>query len=290
MMKSMTGYGKGEADHEGRRFVVEVKSVNHRYCEISSRLPRQYASLEGKLKKVIGSRIYRGKVDVTLVTGAGQEGKASLEVNEALASEYYSTLRSLKKRLGIAGDITMRDLISVPNIITFKEEALDIERDWPFIETAINSSLDALDDMMRAEGDALAVEIAGRLERIAGAKEEVAKRAPQVIEFYKVKLAERVSSLGYELDQSRLAQEVALFADKCDISEELVRLGSHLEQFRLISVSPEPAGRKLDFLIQEINREINTIGSKGNDAMISHKVVEMKAELEKIREQVQNIE
>ncbi len=290
MMKSMTGYGKGEADNEGRRFAVEVRSVNHRYSDISLRLPRQYASLEGKIKKVVGNRIYRGKVDVTLVAGLGQEGEVSVDVNEALASAYYSTLRSLKKRLGIAGDITMRDLISIPNVITLKEVALDIEKDWPLIETATKRSLDALDDMKGAEGAALAVEISGRLERIAGAKEEVAKRGPQVVEFYKEKLAERVGSLGYELDQGRLAQEVAFFADKCDISEELVRLSSHLEQFRLISASPEPAGRKLDFLIQEINREINTIGSKGNDATISHKVVEMKAELEKIREQVQNIE
>lgn len=290
MIKSMTGYGKGEADYEGRRFIVELRSINHRYCDVSIRLPRRYAALEGEIKKTVAVAISRGKLDVTL-TIEGSEGTAlGLEVNTTLADSYYSALCSLKDRLGLAGEITVRDISSVPDIITMKEEPLDIKRYWPFIEAATNKGLDALDDMKMAEGAALTVDIFGRLEQIDMATDDVAVRAPAVVASYKDRLAERIRGMGYEPDQGRLVQEVACFADRCDISEEIVRLRSHLGQFKAIAVSPEPSGRKLDFLIQEINREVNTIGSKGNDAVISQKVVDLKAELEKIREQVQNIE
>lgn len=290
MIKSMTGYGKGEEEHEGRRFTVEIKSVNHRYCDITLKLPKRYSSLEGEIRKTVSGVISRGKLDVTLVAEEGEGAPANLEVDMQLAESYYSALYGLKERLGLAGDITVRELSSVPDIITFKEEPLDVERDWPFIRSAINNSIDALDRMKRSEGEALTYEIFGRLEKISQAVNDIRERVPLVVQLYRDRLTERIGSLGYELDQGRLAQEVAYFADRCDISEELVRLRSHLEQFRTIADSPEPAGRKLDFLIQEINREVNTIGSKGNDALISQKVVEVKAELEKIREQVQNIE
>lgn len=290
MIKSMTGYGKGEAEFEGRRFIVELRSVNHRYCDVSIRLPRRYTALEGDIKKSVSGSISRGKLDVTL-TIEGSEGTAlGLEVNTPLADSYYSALCSLKDRLGLAGEITVRDISSVPDIITMKEEPLDIKRYWPFIEAATRKGLDALDDMKMAEGTALTVDIFGRLEQIYMATDDVAVRAPAVVASYKDRLAERIRGMGYEPDQGRLVQEVACFADRCDISEEIVRLRSHLGQFKTIAVSPEPSGRKLDFLIQEINREVNTIGSKGNDAVISQKVVDLKAELEKIREQVQNIE
>lgn len=290
MIKSMTGYGKGEAEDEGRRFIVEIRSVNHRYCDVAIRLPRRYAALEGEIKKTVAVAISRGKLDVTL-TMEGNEGTASgLEVNTTLADSYYSALCTLKERLGLAGEITLRDISSVPDIISMKEELLDIKRDWPFIEAATNKSLEALDDMKTAEGAALTSDIFARLEKIDFAIDDVEERAPVVVASYKERLAERIRGMGYEPDQGRLVQEVACLADRCDISEEIVRLKSHLGQFRAIAVSPEHSGRKLDFLIQEINREINTIGSKGNDAIISQKVVDLKAELEKIREQVQNVE
>ncbi|MEK7713712.1 MAG: YicC/YloC family endoribonuclease [Deltaproteobacteria bacterium] len=290
MIKSMTGYGKGEAEYEGRRFVVELRSINHRYCDVSIRLPRRYAALEGDIKKTVSGSISRGKLDVTL-TIEGNEGTAlGLEVNTPLADSYYSALCTLKERLGLAGEITVRDISSVPDIITMKEEPLDIKRYWPFIEAATNKGLDGLDDMKMTEGAALTVDIFGRLEQIDIAIDDMNERAPAVVASYKDRLAERIRGMGYEPDQGRLVQEVACFADRCDISEEIVRLKSHLGQFKTIAVAPEPSGRKLDFLIQEINREVNTIGSKGNDAVISQKVVDLKAELEKIREQVQNIE
>lgn len=290
MIKSMTGYGKGEAEYEGRRFIVELRSVNHRYCDVSIRLPRRYAALEGEIKKTVAVAISRGKLDVTL-TIEGNEGAAlGLEVNTTLADSYYSALCTLKERLGLAGEITVRDISSVPDIITMKEEPLDIKRDWPFIEAATSKGLEALDDMKRAEGDALTVDIFGRLEKIGFAIDDVNERAPAVVASYKDRLAERIRGMGYEPDQGRLVQEVACLADRCDISEEIVRLKSHIGQFKTIAVSLEPSGRKLDFLIQEINREVNTIGSKGNDAIISQKVVDLKAELEKVREQVQNVE
>lgn len=290
MIKSMTGYGKGEAEFEGRRFIVELRSVNHRYCDVSIRLPRRYTALEADIKKSVSGSISRGKLDVTL-TIEGNEGTAlGLEVNTPLADSYYSALCSLKERLGLAGEITVRDISSVPDVITMKEEPLDIKRYWPFIEAATKKGLEALDDMKMAEGAALTADIFGRLEQIYMATDDVAVRAPAVVASYKDRLAERIRGMGYEPDQGRLVQEVACFADRCDISEEIVRLRSHLGQFKTIAVSPEPSGRKLDFLIQEINREVNTIGSKGNDAVISQKVVDLKAELEKVREQVQNIE
>lgn len=290
MIKSMTGYGKGEEEHEGRRFTIEVRSVNHRYCDISLRLPRRYAPLEGEVRKAVAGRVSRGKLDITVAAEEGEGASATLEVNILLAESYYSALCDLKKRLGLAGDIAVRDLSSVPDIITFKEEPLNIEKDWPFIRSAIDKGMDALEQMKRTEGYALASEISGRLEKIWLAIEDIGKRAPAAIQLYRDRLTEKIGSLGYEPDEGRLAQEVAYFADRCDISEELVRLKSHLEQFRITADSPETAGRKLDFLLQEINREVNTIGSKGNDALISQKVVEVKAELEKVREQVQNVE
>lgn len=290
MIKSMTGYGKGEAECEGRRFTVELRSVNHRYCDVSIRLPRRYTALEGDIKKCVSGSISRGKLDVTL-TIEGTEGAAlGLELNIPLADSYYSALCTLKYRLGLAGEITVRDISSVPDIITMKEEPLDIKRDWSFIEAAIKKGLTALDDMKRAEGVALTGDILGRLEQIDRAIDDVEERAPVVVASYKNRLADRIRGMGYEPDQGRLVQEVACFADRCDISEEIVRLKSHLGQFKAIAVSPEPSGRKLDFLLQEINREVNTIGSKGNDAVISQKVVDVKAKIEKIREQVQNIE
>lgn len=290
MIKSMTGYGKGEAEQDGRRFVAEVRAVNHRYCDISVRLPRRYALLEGNVKKAVAGRISRGKVDITLSAEGVEQAPLTLEVNIPLAISYYSALRSLKERLGLAGDITVKEISSIPDVISLNEESPDIKRDWSSIEAAINKSLDALDEMKTAEGAALAVEITGRLEQIRVAIDDIGARAPEVVRSYKERLSSIMDGTGYDLDQGRIVQEVAYFADRCDISEELVRLRSHLKQFKTIAASPEPSGRKLDFLIQEINREVNTIGSKGNDALISQKVVEVKAELEKIREQVQNIE
>lgn len=290
MIKSMTGFGKGEAESEGRRFLVEIRSVNNRYCDVGVRLPRRYSSLEGEIKKALSATVSRGKLDVTL-TAEGSVGTApGLEVNMPLAESYFSALCSLREKLGIEGEITVRDISSIPDVLRLKEESLDVKRDWPFILESINRAVDALNDMKKAEGDALASDIFGRLEKIVSSIDDVNKRAPSVIESYKERLAERIRGMGYEPDKGLLAQEVASFADRCDISEEIVRLRSHLGQFKAIAVSHEPGGRKLDFLLQEINREVNTIGSKGNDADISQKVVDMKAELEKIREQVQNIE
>lgn len=290
MIKSMTGYGKGEAENEGLKYVVELRSVNHRYCDISIRIPRRYAALEGEIKKVVAGAASRGKIDVTL-TVEGCDGVGSrLEINTHLADSYYSLMCTLKDRFGLSGEITLRDISSIPDIITMKEDALDIKRDWVFIEAAAKSGLDALDGMKKTEGEALTADIFGRLGKIGMVIDDVEKYAPEVIESYNERLAERIRGMGYEPDQGRLVQEIACFADRCDISEEIVRLKSHLVQFKAIAFSPEPSGRKLDFLIQEINREINTIGSKGNDAVISQNVVEVKAELERVREQVQNIE
>lgn len=290
MIKSMTGYGRGEAENEGLKYLVELRSVNHRYCDIGVRLPRRYAALEGEIKKVVAGAASRGKIDVTLTVEGCEGVESRLEINTHLADSYYSLMCRLKDRLALSGEITLRDIISVPDVISKKEETPDIKKDWTFIEAAARKGLSDLDGMKMAEGSAIMTDIFGRLEQIDVVLEDIGKFAPKVIGSYKERLMERIKDMGYEPDPGRVIQEVACFADRCDISEEIVRLKSHFVQFKTIAASTDPSGRKLDFLLQEINREVNTLGSKGNDAVISQKVVEVKSELEKVREQVQNIE
>ena len=289
MIKSMTGFGKGE----GGGFVVEMRSVNHKFLDLSIKLPRQLLPLEGRVKKVISERFSRGRVDVYVTRGGAEEPARELRLDTSAAAQYIKILMELKDTFSLPGEVDMTLLTAYgKDIVTEAEIEEDIEAAWPLLETAIAGSMDGLAAMRAVEGETLAADISVRAAAIGSNITEVGKRAPQVVTEYAAKLKDRVKKLseGVDVSEDRLAQEVALFADRCDITEEIVRAGSHLAQLDTMLKEDVAVGRKMDFLIQEINRELNTIGSKASDQDMARRVVEMKSELEKIREQAQNIE
>ena len=293
MIKSMTGFGRGEACAEGRRFTVELKSVNNRYCEVILRQPRSLSQVEDKIKRQIQDRVARGRVDGYISIEETGEVTPTVKVDKALAVAYHKSMEELKESLSIPGDISLKDLISLPNVISLEQAEENVEQWFPAIEQACAEALTGLVDMRQNEGARLKADI---LQRAALIKElileQVAERAPLVVQEHRAKLTQKLAEWLEEgvLDENRLAAEVAIFTDRADISEEIVRLNSHVKQMEQILSEGGAVGRKLDFLVQEMNREINTIGSKANDLMITNAVVNAKSELEKIREQVQNIE
>ena len=288
----MTGFGGGRGEAAGEALTVELRSVNGKFCEVKARLPRELPLLEPELVKTIKSRISRGMVEV-FVRREGASGRgAAPRVDLPLASAYAKALRELKDELGLAGEPTVQDVAAMEGVISLGEAAADAAALAPALQAALGAALDALDVMRRREGDALARDLIGRFETIERLAAQVAQLAPAQVEAYRDRLAARVAELsrGVALDPARLAQEVALFADRTDIAEEVTRLASHIAQLRALIQSDVPAGRRLEFLVQEVNREINTIGSKSQHAGIAALVVDIKAELERVREQIQNVE
>lgn len=292
MFKSMTGYGRGEAYAGGRKFTVELKSVNHRYCEIVLRLPRVMSGLEDRARRLVQNRVSRGRVDGYFSTESAGENSAAVKVDKALAKSYYNAMKELKEALQLEGEVKLKHLLAMPDVLKAAEVEEDLEEWWPAIGEALEAALDQLVRMRTTEGEKLVADIMKRVEIVAALNEKVLVRSPIVVEEYREKLSARFKDLIAEgsLDEGRLAAEAALFAERSNITEETVRLESHLGQVRACLQSKEPVGRKLDFLMQEMNREINTIASKAADLEISRAVVEVKSELEKVREQVQNIE
>lgn len=292
MIRSMTGYGRAEGASKGRSFVVELRSVNHRYCDVVVRLPKYLASLEDSFKKKVQGRFTRGHIEISVsFTGTSavpKRFKLDLESAEA----YYRTLKKLKEALQLSGEIDLSLLTNFKEMITIDEPTEDIERLARFLDKVVDRALSSLEKMRQQEGRALAKELSGRLQGFTKMLVLVKAREKEVVDAYHQRVQTRASELsrGLNIDPARLAQEVALFADRSDISEETARLKTHLEQFHKMLQKEEAVGRSLDFLLQEMNREVNTIGSKANDVEISLQVVAMKSELEKIREQVQNIE
>jgi len=292
MIKSMTGYGKGDSLFAGGRFVVEVRCVNHRYGEITVKLPRALLQFENELKKRVAGKLSRGKIDVFVQV----EGSIALGVptaNLPLARGYLKAFNSIREALGLAGEVDLALIAAQRDVVTVAAESEATLEELPEeLLSALDDALVKVDEMRLFEGESLLADFRKRRDILASLIGQVEKRAPQVVADYASRLKERVAELCSEsgLPEERLALEVALLAEKCDITEELVRLESHLRQFDETLGRGEPVGRKLDFLLQEINREVNTIGSKANDAQISACVVELKGELEKVREQVQNIE
>jgi len=288
MVNSMTGYGKGE----GGGFVVEMRSVNHKFLDLSLKLPKDLLGLEGRLKKALGEKFSRGRLDVYIYRGGEEKPKKNLKLDLDAARQYIGLLTELKDTFDLAGDIDINLLASYGDIVTEEETSEDIDELWAALEGPLGECGDSLEKMRADEGAALADDIVNRTAGIAVNLDEVEKRSPLVVADYAKKLAERVAKLseGIDLDKDRLHQEVAIYADRADVTEELVRGRSHIRQLTDLLEKGGAVGRKLDFLLQEINREVNTIGSKASDRDIAHRVVEMKAELEKIREQVQNIE
>lgn len=287
MIRSMTGFGKGEAGG----FVMEMRSVNHKYLDLSLKLPRDLYPLEGRLKKAVSEKFSRGRIDIYITRGGQEEVLRALRLNSSLVKQYIELFSELKDTYGLRGEVDLNLLASFKDIVSETEEAADIEEVWAVLEKALDDAMASLDSMRAQEGLALAADIKGRAALIAANLDMVEKKAPTVVTEYQAKLKERVGRLaaGIELDADRLLQEVAFYAERCDITEEIVRARSHIAQFGRF-FEGGPVGRKMEFLVQEINREVNTIGSKASDQEIAHRVVDMKSELEKIREQIQNIE
>ena len=293
MLNSMTGYGRSEKQNGLFACKAEIRSVNNRFIEINTRLPKFLAALELPLKKLIKSKCARGSFDLFLSLEKEDASGADLEIkpNLGLATQYFKAIKQIKDELGLAGDMPIEALLGVKDIIKTEPLTLDTSQETMILET-VEDALSALIKMRQEEGNNLQKDLAGRLQEIHQLTRSIQERQPVVLEEYRNRLKEKIKTLteGMELDETRMAQETALMADRCDISEEITRLGSHLEQFSEFLKKPEPIGRKMEFITQEINRETNTIGSKSVDFQISQNVIEIKSLLEKIREQLQNIE
>jgi uncharacterized protein (TIGR00255 family) len=291
MIRSMTGFGAGRRASGGEELAVEVRSVNHKFCEVKVRAPRELGALEPVAARMVKDRLARGGVDVALRrTGPG--GSMAPRVDAALAEAYARAYAEVQARLGLKDPIRLSDIVSSEGVIRLDEREADLEASRAALELALGAALDALVAMREREGEALAADLEARLATVEGLVARVEELSPQAVEHHRARLAERVLELtqGLPLDPSRLAQEVALLADRSDVAEEITRLRSHLAQARQLLAGREPSGRKLDFLVQEMHREVNTIGSKSQHAELSGLVVSMKAEVERMREQVQNVE
>jgi len=292
MLKSMTGFGRGEGDTTLGKVVVESRSVNHRYSDINIKLPKRLNLFENRMKEIIRSQVSRGRVDVSLRLDNAGEDKVQLTVDLDLAEQYYQVLHDLKERLRLKDEITLNLLAGAKDVIVAREELGDIEPYWQEILPVLKQSLKNMDDMKRLEGESLAEDLQQRLKNIAEQLQMIKQQFPLRLRAFLTRLQDRLRSLleGLDTDPSRFQQEVAFLAERTDITEETVRAESHLAQFRGLLEGNDPVGRKMDFLLQEIHREVNTVSAKANDAEISQRVVEIKSELEKIREQVQNVE
>jgi len=291
-MRSMTGYGRGEVDHGGMKFSVELNSVNRKQSDIVLSLPREFAALEPRIRQAINEKFSRGRTSVTVVCQDGANGTRKLALDTALARSYHDAMRALQEELGAPGEITIGSILQAPGVMRFSENAPAAEEVWPALGRALETALGELIKMREREGKHLAKDLIHRLKVIRKEIKSVRSLFPEVVKKYRTALSERLAKAGLELalDDERLLKEVSLFADRSDVSEELTRLESHLAQFAHHLRKNEPVGRTLEFMTQEIFRELNTLGAKANDAVISQHVVACKAELEKIREQIQNLE
>lgn len=292
MLKSMTGYGRFEETAGGRRIVVELKSVNHKYFEFAPRITRGYGFLEDKLKAYVQSRISRGKVDLFLSVEALEDTGVEVHVNHALASGYIAALRELTAQYALRDDISATALARYPDIFSVHKTPEDEDAVWAQVRGVAEKAVDAFIAMREAEGARLCADILSRAETVVALVEKIEARSPETVSAYRERLETRLREVLSEtgIDEQRILTEAAVFADKVAVDEETVRLRSHFEQLRSFLNAAEPSGRKMDFLVQEMNREANTIGSKANDAAIAYMVVDIKAAIEKIREQIQNIE
>lgn len=291
-MESMTGYGSAEGSSSLGAVSVEVRSVNHRFCDITLRLPRRLSPLEGRIKELIKSRFSRGRIDMSVRLDSTKKNGYRLEPDLEMAQQYLDALRALKAKLRLKGEIDLEMIAQAKDIIVPAEDEEEVEGHWGEIRESIERSLDALKEMRRQEGEGLGMDLRRRFQSIRSLLEQIKGRGPLVLEDYRRRLGRQIRNMveGMELDPLRFNQEVAFFADRSDITEETVRLAGHLAQLDQMLDAKEPMGRKLEFLLQEVHREANTISSKANDEAISQAVVEIKGELEKIREQIQNIE
>ena len=291
-MQSMTGYGRSEVRHAHLVLTVEARSVNHRFLDIALRYPRLYAPLEARMKQRVNAYFTRGRIDITLVQQESPEGRRALSLDHTLAQQYYAALQGLQESLGLSGTIDLSLIANLRDVFKVEEASADVESDWDIIAQGLDAALQALQNMRQQEGETLSRDFHLRLQAMTQQLQLIRQRVPQVVVEYRQRLEQRVKDLfaQFELDPNRVAQEAILFAERADVTEELTRLEAHIQACTHLLSSAQAVGRKIEFLVQEMHREVNTIGSKSNDTAISHSVVELKSELERMREQIQNIE
>lgn len=292
MVRSMTGYGRGEKSAEDCHIVVELKTLNHRSLDVVLRVPKEFFVFEDKIRRYCQENISRGRVEVYISREFVEQSAKKVVVDEELAASYFQALQKIKKLFALEDGLTAKDLADFPEVLHVEKKEVDNEKMWEVVEEALKSAIAQLITQREEEGTRLEADIGLKLGRINELAETLKERAPRIVEEYRQKLDTRLKELfgGNDYDEQRFFMEVSLYAEKCNIDEELVRLDSHIKTFNQDLNSDAVVGRKLDFILQEINREINTMSAKSNDAEISHLVVEIKSEVDKIREQVQNIE
>ncbi|HIW48597.1 MAG TPA: YicC family protein [Firmicutes bacterium] len=292
MAASMTGYGKGEAEENGRKFSVEMKSVNHRFLDVSIKVPKFLNPLEDRIRKTIGAVVFRGKIDVFITFETTAKEDIQVRLNEELAAAYVQKLRMLEEKFGLISHDSLDLVAKFPDVITTEKTQEDAQAYWPLLERALQQAITSFLAMRQKEGDALWRDIEKKAEKIGAWTDQIAARGPLVVEEYRRKLTDRLKELfdHAPVDEQRIAQEIAIFADKACVDEETTRLKSHLLQLQDIFASEGSIGRRLDFLVQEMNREANTIASKSSDLEMTNTAILLKTEIEKIREQIQNIE
>ncbi|MCK4388632.1 MAG: YicC family protein [Desulfobacterales bacterium] len=289
----MTAFGRAEKTTEGRIYTAEIRSVNSRYGDIIVRVPSQLLPIEDQIKKLVATRISRGRVEVIIKVKNGSQAVPDIHIDLPLAKAYHGALCELNETLQMEEKIGLQTLLGVRGIITATEPEEDLGKTWSVLSSCIREALENIDAMRISEGMAIYQDFQKRLQSVEESLSRIKAMAPSILSQYHDRLKERIITLTQgtvEIDPNRLVQEAAFLADRSDVTEEIVRAESHLKQFRSMIESEDPTGRALDFLLQELNREVNTIGSKGGDVQLSHIVVELKSELEKLREQVQNVE
>lgn len=291
MIRSMTGYGRGNISKNDREYQIEIKSVNHRYLDISVKMPRQLSYLEDAIKKEISSKVKRGKIDVFITFNNNSLEGRTIKINTELAHAYITELKKLSEKEDILSDIQVTEISKYPDVLNIQNEQDDDKLKEEVIEV-LNNAVDNFIGMRQVEGSKISEDLLKRLDYIQEKVTEISKLSTGLIEEYVVKLETRIKEIlkDQEIDKQRLAQEVVIYADKCSVEEEITRLNSHILQFKNLLNSDEAVGKKLDFIVQEMNRETNTIGSKANNLDITNRVIDLKTEIENIREQIQNIE
>lgn len=292
MIKSMTGYGRSQQLADGMNITVEIKSVNHRYFEFSSKLPRSYGFLDEKLKSFFNGKLTRGKMECYVQIEAVEEPDTLISLNHTLVKGYLEAYKELSETYGLENNIKVSDISRVSDIFTIRKQAADEDKIWAAVQTVAQAALDGFIAMREREGARLKADVLSRLDEIISNVEFIEERSPQTVAEYNEKLLGRLKELlgDTHIDEQRILTEAAIFADKIAVAEETVRLRSHISQLRSFLEQSDAVGKKMDFLVQELNREANTIGSKAQDVEIARRVVSIKAEIEKIREQIQNIE
>ncbi|MCX7657286.1 MAG: YicC family protein [Oscillospiraceae bacterium] len=292
MIRSMTGYGRAQGTANGKDILVEIRSVNNRYYDFTARIPRMYGYLEEKLKSFLQGGISRGKVEVSVLISNNEVKDEQIEINHFIAKGYIDALRGANEELNLVDDLSLSHLIRLPDVFNVKKIIEDEELVWSSVKIFAEEALEKFIKMRETEGEKMKADILERIDLVWRMVESVEKRSPETVQNYRNKLFARLKEVlsDNNIDEQRILFEAAVFAEKIAVDEETVRLKSHMQQFKALMESKEPVGRKLDFLVQEMNREANTIGSKSQDIETTKLVVDIKSEIEKIREQIQNIE